>query len=202
MLQREAESNKQIYESLMQRTKETGISSELQDARTSASSIRRKCPSAPISPNLRRAFMLVVRRRADAVARPRVLLRLSRQPDQDAAGAEGAPRRAVPRHDSRGRPTRRLGNPLLTDVGVAADFSEAFKTVRTNVLFSSAEEGCASLVVTSAGPGEGKSIVLGQYRDRARAGRPARAAGGRRHAAAARPRDLRDRAKSPACRTS
>ena len=56
---------------------------------------------------------------------------------------------AVPRKDA--------GNPLLTDVGIGS-FSEAFKTVRTNVLFSSAEEGLRSLVVTSAGPGEGKSI--------------------------------------------
>ena len=39
------------------------------------------------------------------------------------------------------------------------NFAEAFKTVRTNVLFSSAEEGMRSLVVTSAGPGEGKSVV-------------------------------------------
>jgi polysaccharide biosynthesis transport protein len=49
-------------------------------------------------------------------------------------------------------------NPLLNG-RVSANFSEAFKTVRTNVLFSTAEEGLRSLVVTSAGPGEGKSIV-------------------------------------------
>jgi capsular exopolysaccharide synthesis family protein len=49
-------------------------------------------------------------------------------------------------------------DPLLTD-GVSANFVEAFKTIRTSVLFSSAEDGLRSLVVTSAGPGEGKSIV-------------------------------------------
>src|SRR6185436_19857163 len=49
-------------------------------------------------------------------------------------------------------------NPLLNG-GVSPNFVEAFKTVRTNVLFSSAEEGLRTLVVTSAGPGEGKSIV-------------------------------------------
>ncbi|MEQ1871750.1 MAG: CpsD/CapB family tyrosine-protein kinase, partial [Vicinamibacterales bacterium] len=48
-------------------------------------------------------------------------------------------------------------NPLVTMPGLA-NFSEAFKTVRTNVLFSTAEDGARSLVVTSAGPGEGKSI--------------------------------------------
>jgi capsular exopolysaccharide synthesis family protein len=49
-------------------------------------------------------------------------------------------------------------NPLL-DNGVPPNFSEAFKSVRTNVLFSSADEGLRSLVITSAGPGEGKSLV-------------------------------------------
>jgi capsular exopolysaccharide synthesis family protein len=50
-------------------------------------------------------------------------------------------------------------NPLMNTTGIPANFNEAFKTVRTNVLFSSAEDGLRSLVVTSAGPGEGKSIV-------------------------------------------
>ena len=48
-------------------------------------------------------------------------------------------------------------NPLIHELGLS-NFSEAFKTVRTNVLFSSAEDGVRSLVVTSASPGEGKSI--------------------------------------------
>ena len=43
--------------------------------------------------------------------------------------------------------------------------------------------------------------MLGEPRDRARAGRPARAADRRRHAAAARARDLRRCRRSPACRT-
>jgi len=39
------------------------------------------------------------------------------------------------------------------------DFSEAFRVLRTNVLFSSASEGGQSIIVTSTGPGEGKSLV-------------------------------------------
>jgi len=49
-------------------------------------------------------------------------------------------------------------SPLLNN-GVSPNFVEAIKTIRTNVLFSSAEDGLKSLVITSAGPGEGKSIV-------------------------------------------
>ncbi len=37
-------------------------------------------------------------------------------------------------------------------------FGEAIRAVRTNVLFSSAEDGVRTVVVTSAGPGEGKSL--------------------------------------------
>jgi capsular exopolysaccharide synthesis family protein len=48
--------------------------------------------------------------------------------------------------------------PLLSS-GVPPNFAEAVRSVRTNVLFSSAEEGPRSLVVTSTGPGEGKTLV-------------------------------------------
>jgi len=48
--------------------------------------------------------------------------------------------------------------PLLNN-GVPPNFSEAFRGIRTNVLFSSAQEGSRSIVVTSTAPGEGKSMV-------------------------------------------
>ena len=49
-------------------------------------------------------------------------------------------------------------NPLLI-ASVPQNFAEAFRTLRANILFSSADEGMRSLVITSAGPGEGKSLV-------------------------------------------
>ena len=58
-------------------------------------------------------------------------------------------------------------DPLLSD-DVAANFAEAFKAIRTNVLFSSADEGMRSLVVTSAAPAKARrlssnlAIALGQ----------------------------------------
>jgi polysaccharide biosynthesis transport protein len=48
--------------------------------------------------------------------------------------------------------------PLL-HTGVPSSFAEAFRNLRTNVLFSSTEEGGRTLVVTSTGPGEGKTMI-------------------------------------------
>ncbi|MGE3957923.1 MAG: GumC family protein [Vicinamibacterales bacterium] len=156
VLQREVESNKQLYESLMQRTKETDISSERK-----ATNIRvvdeAQVPNGPISPNLQRSALLSL------VAGLTLSLGLvffidyldSRlKTPQDLKNYLGVPFLGLVPAVSR---TKGATNPLLTEVD-APSFSEAFKTVRTNVLFSSAEDGLRTLVVTSAGPGEGKSI--------------------------------------------
>ena len=97
-------------------------------------------------------------RRRDPGVRPRVLLRVPRQPHQDAGRTQGAPRPGVlgmvPALDEN------LDGPYpLLSAGVPPNFAEAFRAIRTNVLFSSAEEGSRALVVTSTGPGEGKTTV-------------------------------------------
>jgi succinoglycan biosynthesis transport protein ExoP len=55
--------------------------------------------------------------------------------------------------------TGKIGHDPLINNGVPANFSEAFRAIRTNVLFSTADEGPKVLVVTSSGPGEGKTLV-------------------------------------------
>jgi capsular exopolysaccharide synthesis family protein len=156
VLQREVESNKQIYESLMQRTKETDISSERKTTNIRVVDSA-EVPRAPISPNLQRSVML------SFIAGLTLSLGLvffvdyldSRlKTPQDLKTHLGVPFLGLIPAVSRNKDT---ANPLLTEVGLGS-FSEAFKTVRTNVLFSSADDGLRTLVVTSAGPGEGKSI--------------------------------------------
>jgi capsular exopolysaccharide synthesis family protein len=140
----------------MQRTKETDISSDRRSTNIRVVDAA-EIPKAPISPNIRRSTILSL------IAGLTLSLGLvfvidyldSRiKTPQDLKTHLGVPFLglipAVPRGSA-------SANPLLTNVD-AASFSEAFKTVRTNVLFSSAEEGLRTLVVTSAGPGEGKSI--------------------------------------------
>src|SRR5204862_23534 len=51
-----------------------------------------------------------------------------------------------------------VDSPLISN-GVPANFSESFRAVRTNLLFSTAHEGGRSIVITSTGPGEGKTVV-------------------------------------------
>jgi capsular exopolysaccharide synthesis family protein len=157
VLLREVDSNKQIYESLMQKTKETGISSDLR-----ASNIRivdpAEVPRGPISPNIQRDVMVSF---ATSVVLAVGLAFLFERFDnrirtpQEMKAHVGIPFLGlVPTTaKQKGSP-----NPLVSN-GAPASFIEALKTVRTNVLFSSAEDGLRTLVVTSAGPGEGKSII-------------------------------------------
>ena len=158
VLTREVESNKQIYESLMQRTKETGISSDLR-----ASNVRvvdpAEVPGWPISPNIRRdilvsfAFSLAVA--VGLVFGFEHLDNRIRTPQELKAHIPVPFLGMVP---TAAKPKDGSPNPLVSN-GAAPNFAEAIKTVRTNVLFSSAEDGLKALVITSAGPSEGKSLI-------------------------------------------
>ena len=66
----------------------------------------------------------------------------------------------------------------LIDEGVESQHAEAYRVLRTNLLFSRKDERLNTIVVVSAGAGEGKSTTVAQSRHRLCAGRPARAAGG------------------------
>jgi capsular exopolysaccharide synthesis family protein len=156
VLQRDAESNQQIFQSLLQRTRETGISGEL-----TANNIRvvdaAQVPREPVWPrterNLSLGFLgglllavgvaLFANYMDDRITTPREVTKYLQLPLLGLL-----PRLAKADSD---------GNPLLNN-GVPSDFAEAFRAVRTNVLFSTTPD-VRSLVVTSTGPGEGKTTV-------------------------------------------
>ena len=158
VLQREADSNRQVYETLLQRTKETGISGERRSTNVRVVD-RAMAPGSPISPNVRgeMTFAFI----AGLVLAIGLAFGFEYLDNRIKTPQELKSTLAIPflgmvpcvAHDKHAR-----GNPLLNN-GVPQNFSEAFRTVRTNVLFSSAEEGMRTLVITSAGPGEGKSLV-------------------------------------------
>jgi succinoglycan biosynthesis transport protein ExoP len=155
VLQREAESNKQIYESLLQRSKETGISSEL---RTTNARIvdPAEVPRGSILPRHDRDLMLsgfsaLVLAVGVAFFFEYMDNRI-KSPHELRSYLGLAHLGMVPAFSSKG------GSTLISD-DVPPSFVEAIKSIRTNVLFSSADEGWKSLAVTSAGPGEGKSVI-------------------------------------------
>lgn len=49
--------------------------------------------------------------------------------------------------------------PIITDINPKSPISEAYRTLRTNIDFSSIDEELKAIMLTSAGPGEGKSTT-------------------------------------------
>jgi capsular exopolysaccharide synthesis family protein len=158
VLDREAQSSKQLYDSLMQRAKETGVSGELR-----TSNIRvvdpAEQPRSPVLPNTRLNLMGGVAGGAFLA----VMLALgfdyldSRiKTPEEIETYLGLPHLGMLPLMNK---VATGGKYVRLDGAPPANFSEAFRTVRTNVLFSSATEGGQTLIVTSTGPGEGKSLV-------------------------------------------
>lgn len=154
VLQRDAESNRQVYESLLQRTKETGISGELK-----ASNIRvvdtAEVPGVPFLPK-RQQDLTTAAFSGFVLALGLVFLfeyldSRIKSPQELRSQLNVPFLGMVPAIDVKASAT-------LLHEGAPPNFAEAIRGVRTNVLFSSAEEGTRIIVVTSAGPGEGKSL--------------------------------------------
>ena len=156
-LQRDAASNRQIFESLLQRTKETGISGELK-----VSNIRvvdaAEVPEQPASPDKPLdLFLALIGGSISAIGLAfffeycdnRIKSPTEIKAHLGLPFIGMVPKMSVAEGES---------TPLL-DKGATPNFAEAIRTVRTNVLFSSTAEGGQSLVVTSSGPGEGKTVV-------------------------------------------
>ncbi len=157
-LERDAASNRQIFESLLQRTKETTISGELK-----TNSIRitdaADMPRSPVWPQKRRNFLFAI----CAGALLGIVLAFFveymdnkiKTPDDIKWDLGVTCLGMVPKIDY--KPSKG-GSPLLNN-GVPPNFSEAFRSLRTNVLFSVNGGMINSLVVTSTAPGEGKTLI-------------------------------------------
>jgi capsular exopolysaccharide synthesis family protein len=157
-LEREANSNRQLYESLLARAKESGAASEYQGTNIQIID-KAEVPGSPVLPNTRRDLLVA--------ALGGFLLALG-----IAFGVEYFDSRIKSPEEIK----THLGLPFLglvpsvatgTDGGEApllqsdipVAFSESIRAVRTAVLFSSTEEGGHSVVITSTGPSEGKTVI-------------------------------------------
>jgi capsular exopolysaccharide synthesis family protein len=156
-LQRDAATNRQLYEGLLQRARETGISGELKPSNVRVVD-EAEVPRAPVLPRRRSDVLqgvLVGAVLAIGFALFLEYLDNRIKSPEEIAKYLGVPCLGlVPMISDKAAASK----PFINN-GVPANFSEAFRGLRTNVQFSSTEEESRSLVVTSAGPGEGKTIV-------------------------------------------
>jgi polysaccharide biosynthesis transport protein len=154
VLQRQAETNRQVYQSLLQQQKELRVVS---NSRTNNVQVtdRADVPGGPFSPNSRRDWFTAF------IAGLMVALALAfgieylddtvKTPDDVATRLRLPLLGLVPSVGG-----KRV--PLLTEP-VPHDFGEAFRSLRTSLVFTSGAEGPRVIAVTSSQPLEGKTTT-------------------------------------------
>ena len=157
VLARDVESGKQIYDSLLQRSKETGVAGALKSSNIRVVDEAER-PRSPVSPQRRQNTMLgafggLILGIGFAFFFEYVDSRI-KSPEEIKA-CLGLP--ALGMLPALGK--RWINTAPLLHVGLPPNFSEMLRTIRTNILFSSSEEGSRTLAITSTGPGEGKTMV-------------------------------------------
>src|SRR5262245_11011193 len=156
VLQRDVESSTQLYNNLLQRTKETGVAGELRTSTIRVVDPAEK-PRTPVSPkrlqNELLALFLGTLCAFGLVAFFEYMDSHIKSPEEIRGHLGLTDLGMLPLLQQKGD-----RYPLLSG-GVPANFSEALRTLRTNLFFSSAEEGGRALVITSTSPREGKSLV-------------------------------------------
>src|SRR5574338_217775 len=158
VLQREVESSRQIYDSLLQRAKETGVSAELKTSNIRVVDAAEK-PRRPASP--RYALNIILALLGGSMLGLGLAFFFEyldshiKTPDEIRLHLGLPALGMLPAI----REKSLDGLYPLVNNGVPPNFAEAFRGIRTNVVFSSADEGARSVLVTSTGPGEGKTMV-------------------------------------------
>jgi polysaccharide biosynthesis transport protein len=154
VLQRQAETNRQVYQSLLQQQKELRVVS---NSRTNNIQVmdRAEPPGAPFSPDARRdLFTALIAGLLVAVGLAFGLEYLDdtvKTPD-DVTGRLRLPLLGLVPSVAGTRV------PLLSET-VPHDFGEAFRSLRTSLVFTSAAEGPRVIAVTSSQPLEGKTTT-------------------------------------------
>src|SRR5262249_23199263 len=158
-LQREAASNRQIFDTLLERAKQTAISSELNITNIQIVDPA-EVPQSPASPQRRLVFLLAlllgVPLAVGTVVCVDYLDDRIKSPD-DIKTSLGV--RCLGFAPAISRKNIGRGSVPLVGDGAPPEFSEALRTVRTNLLMRATSKGTTSLLVTSTGPGEGKTMV-------------------------------------------
>lgn len=157
VLERDAAANQTMFSGLLQRTRETDIAADLR-----TSNIRivdaAEVPRTPSTPNLRAnarlAFGGGLLLAVGLAFFFEYLDNRIKQPEEIKKVLGLSFLGMVPAFKH-----KEVTGPPLIGANTPAAFSEAFRSIRTNLLFASATTGLKTVLVTSTGPGEGKSVV-------------------------------------------
>jgi capsular exopolysaccharide synthesis family protein len=159
VLQRDADSNRQLYETLLQRTKETRVSGELKTSNIRLVDLA-EAPRAPVTPDKAEALLIGLLCGTllgiTLVFFVEYLDDRIKTPDDIKTHLGLTTLGLVPRVAP-----KVLGPHPLISNGVPAGFAEAFRMVRTSILFAfpdTADVRSRTLVVTSTAPREGKTL--------------------------------------------
>ncbi len=156
-LERDVTSNRQMFEGLLQRAKETGVVEGLTISNLQIVDLA-EVPRTPIRPRV--GYNLLGTVLAGFALAIVFAFGMERLDDCITSSEEIKHTLGLPFLGSVpvvvGGATARM--PLLNEATLPA-FGEGFRVVRANLLFSSAIPGPRSIVVTSAGPRDGKTLV-------------------------------------------
>ena len=154
VLQRQAETNRQVYQSLLQQQKELRV---ISNSRTNNVQLmdRAEVPGGPFSPNARRDWMAAIT--AGLILALGIAFGLEYLDDTIKTPDDVTQRLRLPMlglvPSVRGKRV-----PLLSEP-VPHDFGEAFRSLRTSLVVTSGAEGPRVITVTSSQPLEGKTTT-------------------------------------------
>ena len=152
ILKREADTNRTLYDGLLQQYKDAGVAGAVGTNNVSIVD-RAQLPGAPFSPNLKKSLLkwlgLGLLAAVLAIALFELLDDTFKSPEEIEEQLGLAVLGIIPFSDRN----------ILADITGSSPVGEAFRSFRTALQFSTDQGAPKSIVVTSAQPGEGKSTT-------------------------------------------
>jgi succinoglycan biosynthesis transport protein ExoP len=156
VLKREVDANQQVFRDLTNRTKQTGLEAELKSTNIRVVE-KAEAPRVPIAPERGRNYLLGL---LIGIGLGIGLASLFEQVDNTMKTPEDIKRHLgmpflgmVPDVTTR-------GSRMMRPSSIGASAAEAYRVLRTNLIFSSAATKGRVLLVTSTNPGEGKTTTI------------------------------------------
>ncbi|HVO10246.1 MAG TPA: polysaccharide biosynthesis tyrosine autokinase [Vicinamibacteria bacterium] len=163
VLKRDVDTNKQLYQELLTRTKQTGLETELKTTNIRVVE-RAEMPRAPILPNRMRSYQIAVLfGLALGVGLALGFEHLDntfKTPDDIKDHLHVPFLGMVPEVDAKGQGLARPTVRQIVAGNQSSSVADAYRVLRTNLIFTSAETTGRLALISSAGPGEGKTTTV------------------------------------------